>query len=378
MSDRNGGAAGVAARAPAGGTTRIALGGAAGDDARGARFLAAVRRAVAGDYDALGELGRGADGVIVYLARELSTGHLVALRLTPGDHTARDAGEMWLEVLRRLDDTVPAAGAHCPRCERALAGWGRFCGHCGADLAGVAPGGPGAAGGTTPAELLRAVQEAARGRYEVLGEMARAEGGGVVYFARDLRDGAITALRLQRQADASGRTQQYQLGRTQVLRSVADLLDGPRAPAAAPEPPPAPPRPPAPPPAAAPPAERAPGRGRDVAIAAGAAAVVLAAGVLGAWLARGTPAPEPAPAAAPAPAPAAAAPPDSADLQIGTLPPNTVVTVDGRPLRGAAARLPAGAYTLRAAAPGRAAATQRITLARGQTVVWTPTFAPTR
>src|SRR5687767_4514020 len=102
-----------------GGTTLIQLGHDALQDPQGSRFLRAVQKAVAGEYEILGELGRGRKGTIVYLSREIATSHLVALRFTPGDGTAQAAGEMWLDVLRRLDDSVPAAGAPCPRCGKA-------------------------------------------------------------------------------------------------------------------------------------------------------------------------------------------------------------------------------------------------------------------
>jgi hypothetical protein len=271
MADRN--------AAASAGTTRVTLAYDAANDAQGGRLLRAVQEAVAGEFEVFGELGRGRDGVVVYLARELATRHLVALRFTPGDRTTRDAGEMWLEVVRRLDETVPAADASCPRCGKPLPGWGRFCSQCGADLSGLAAS---AAPGGTPDELMRAVREAARGRFEVLGEMSRVEGGGTVYFAKDLRSGRVTALRLTKQTDPAGQTAQYRLGQTHVLRSVADLVgDGGAAPAP-PRPeiqletqlreagaPPTPPPPPTRPPVSGP--------GRAPLVAGGLAAVTLLA-----------------------------------------------------------------------------------------------------
>ena len=53
-------------------------------------------------------------------------------------------------------------------------------------------------------EMLQAVQGAAEGEYEVLGEMERSEGGGVVYFARELKSGRLVALRLTREQESDG------------------------------------------------------------------------------------------------------------------------------------------------------------------------------
>ena len=64
-------------------TTRLTLGLDALRSGSGDKLLRAVQRAVAADYEVLGEMGRGAQGRIVYLAREAATRHLVALQLSP-------------------------------------------------------------------------------------------------------------------------------------------------------------------------------------------------------------------------------------------------------------------------------------------------------
>jgi hypothetical protein len=46
-------------------------------------------------------------------------------------------------------------------------------------------------------------REAAAGKYEVIGEMTRADGGGIVYFGRDASTGQIVGLRLEAGPEAT-------------------------------------------------------------------------------------------------------------------------------------------------------------------------------
>lgn len=175
-------------------------------------LLEAVKGAAAGEFTVLGEIGRASDGTIAYLARDVSSKKLVALRLTHGD---APSGEYLLEVASQLDTTVPAPPTTCPKCGAGVRGWARFCTQCGVDLWSDRSAGE----GWKKEDLVQAVQEATRGRFEILGEMSRSEGGGVVYFARDLETGKIEALRLQREADRA-----YSIGLTGVLnRFVAPI-----------------------------------------------------------------------------------------------------------------------------------------------------------
>lgn len=382
------------------GTTRLTVGVDALQGPPGPKLLQAVQKAVSGEYEILGELGRGERGKVVYLARELASGGLVALQLLPGSGAP---GELWLEVMRKLDASVPSAEGACPRCAKAVQGWGRYCGHCGADLSGAA--GKNALGD----ELLRVVKDAAKNRYEILGQMDRAEGGGVVYFARELASKRIVALRLQREASAALGGDHYSLGVTNVIRSVVDSLGAsygppePTAPAAR-RPTLPPPRPPvvsvredtAAPPlrtavpavpavAAAPAAgEPAPEGARFALppqrwlVAGGATALLLTLGVV-AWAMRddgdepwviSNERPALATAGGAIAAPAAV---DSAELQIGgTLPRGSTISVDDTPVAGTLLRLAPGRYTFRVRAPGYTTSTQTLELAPGQTMVWTP------
>jgi hypothetical protein len=351
-------------------TTRLFVGKDVLQSPPGDRFLRAVQRAVAGDFEVLGELGRGAKGKIVYLARETASKHLVALQLLP-DEKGPEAGEMWLDVLRKLDGSVPSADGTCPRCGQVTRGWGRFCSQCGADLSGVAPG---SGANTSVDRLLDAVKNAAGERYEVLGQMDRTEGGGVVYFARDKEGGNIVALRLQKDAPAADGRERYNLGQTVMLKSmVSSLLRDDQAEkleveaAAAPPPPPVP--------SAPKPAAAAPGRvsqERLVAYGLGAAALLLLV-LFALWTSRGRQGAETAVVADTVPPPALA---DSAELQLGgSLPPRAVATVDGRTVSGGTVRLPPGTYVVKVTAPGFTAVEQKIELKPGQTMLWTPPLA---
>lgn len=387
------------------GTTRLTVGVAALQGPPGANLLQAVQKAVAGEHEILGELGRGDRGKVVYLAREVASGHLVALQLLPATDAA---GDLWLEVVRKLDASVPSVEGACPRCGKAVVGWGRFCGHCGADLSGVA--GAAAGRGAATDALLRVVKEAARHRYEILGQMDRAEGGGVVYFARELGTGRIVALRLQREASAPAGAEQYSLGVTQVLSSVVNALGASYSPppptgAGAPGPTLPPPGPvvnvredsrvaqhasvaaPADLPHAAPPAPPAPpppswmprvSASRESLVAGGGVLLLLALGVT-AWAMRDSVGGEPwdisdePPVVTAAGGGVAPAVVDSAELQIGgSLPRGAVVTVDGAPVSGSTLRLAPGRYTLRVRAAGYTPSTQELELQPGQTMMWTP------
>ncbi len=351
-------------------TTRLFVGRDVLQSPPGDKFLRAVQRAVAGDFEVLGELGRGAKGKIVYLARESASRSLVALQLVPGEG-GTDTGELWLDVLRKLDASVPSADGKCPRCGEALRGWGRFCSQCGCDLSGIAPG---AGKDNSPDRLLEAVKQAAGQRYEVLGQMDRTEGGGVVYFAREKEGGKIVALRLQKDAPAADGRERYNLGQTMMLSSVVHSLLGPEPadkPAAAepvvalgdrsqPKPPP---------PAAAKPRSEP---DRVLVYGFGALAFLLLLG-LAFWSTRGRP-----DASQTSTDTLAVTPPaiDSAELQIGgKLPAKAVVTVDGEEIDPAGIRLAPGVYQLRVAAPGYAALEQEMEFKPGQTMVWTPQLA---
>jgi hypothetical protein len=174
------------------------------------RFLDSVRKAAAGEFEILGELGRRADGGIAYLARDLVEPRLVALRL---ERTPGGPHNYVLDVLKELDATLPTTGDGCPRCSAPLRGWGRFCPSCGLDLSG----GSGSRGGLPGRELLQAAREAAGAQYQILGEMKRAEGGGRVYFARERGKQTIVGLRLK-----EGPSRSYSVDRTAVLPLLSD------------------------------------------------------------------------------------------------------------------------------------------------------------
>ena len=368
------------------------------------RLLKEVRTSLGGQFEVFGELGRAAEGKVVYLARELASRHLVALQLVPADGGQGATEDYWVEVLRKLDGSVPAAPSNCPRCGNHLRGWVRYCSQCGADLSGIAPGGGGKPSNAD--DLLQAVRDSARGRYEILGQMDHAEGGGIVYFARELTSGKLVALRLLKDYDTKRGTEQYSIGVTRVLTSLAESLD-PQAqkerdaqnaativapPAnkksaqsdrATIEPPPptlkpeptaptsivSPPTPTPPPPIGDRPY---PSMARPLAIVGG---VLLVAIVLWAVTKDSQPAATVgvdstvSDSAAGTVVDAA----DSGAVRIGAeLPTGAVLTVDGQRTRTGTIRLSPGSHTFRISAPGFSTTIQTIEVGPGESIIWTP------
>lgn len=219
-------------------------------------LLDAVRDMAAGDYEVFGEIGRGQDATVVYLANDIAASRLVALKLSP---SRADPDEYLLDVVKELDSTLPSFENSCSRCGTPLRQWGRFCTKCGLDLYSTADQ------RWTADELRDAVQEFAADRFEILGEM-RTQGGGRLYFARDVASGKVEALRLQKT-----REDEFSLGFTGVLKPVVASVVGTdrpslaggtpppkldREPVAPPKQPPAPPRQPPTPTHQAPPTAR--------------------------------------------------------------------------------------------------------------------------
>ena len=366
--------------------------GAVRDDA----MLSAVRDAAAGVYDLLGELGRNRRGSIVYLGRELATGNLIALKL---DESQTEPGALELSVAAELDESIPALGYECQYCGQELDSWGRFCTACGRDVSGVVTSETSI---EEREELLLAVRSASAGEYDILGEMPRTRGGGIVYFAREWATGLIVALRLQRDAESlhSSGTE-YSLGKTQVLKPLVQGLDDvattdpgirpvdnthasgrglPRVEQDAaviaqgghvtePAPEPAPPLP-------APVDEP---RSRVKYLVGGGIAAAALVAILAVALAsvddsppppivkQEPPPPPPEPQLPPEPAPPPVVVPDSGELVIVRLPRGAEVRIDGVRLRGSTIKLPTGDYTIQGTAPGYLPSTQKVTVGLGRT-----------
>jgi hypothetical protein len=381
-------------------------------------FLNAVKEAAAADFTVLGEIGRGEGGVIMYLARETATRRLVALRL---QREGQLADEFSLEVVRHLDNSMPAPESKCVKCGREIKGWARFCSYCGADLTGAAPKEGDA---VERALMLEAVKEAVSADYDVLGEMSRTEGGGAVYFACERQTNKIVALRLQRE----GAGDEFSVGLTTALKPIArslgvksaatqalSAIQRPAEPAAPPPPPvtAAPPSPPPPKPAAPPPLPpAAPGMSpRARLLLGGVLAVIAATALIIVGLPKSAPAPvAPAPpdtvvtrtpaaatpsdtappAAAPKPnptprAPAVAAaperrvtppPPRDATVRITGLPASAEVRVDNRIRVGRSLAVSAGRHALSVSVPGYVPRTDTMVLRAGETITWSPALTP--
>jgi TPR repeat protein len=351
-------------------------------------LLRAVKEAASAEYDVLGEMGKGERGSVVYLGRERSSKKLVALKLR------RNGNEYELSVVRQLDATVPAMGLMCPACHVDLVGWGRFCSHCGQDLSSARPN------GASSEQLIQAVQTAAAGKYEVLGEMERPDGNGAVYFARENASQRLVALRLTREAASDG-AESFALGETQVIKplvaslgatygssatrmetdpaqSARNVAPSPRSPqpsAKSPTPPSVMIPEPLPDEELPPfPKERLP----VLPIVSAAAIVVVLVGVF--FATRGGGIGSNAVADAPAgtatvPAAAVAIPPTPAEsgyVAIGTLPASALVMVNGKSYDTRQLTLLPGVYRLSATAPGYRGASDRVVVTAGQAITWSP------
>jgi predicted Ser/Thr protein kinase len=173
-----------------------------------------LKRAVAGSFEVLAELGRGQAGRNAFVAREVDGGGLVVLELILEDSDAEGAPNYGLYIRRELDASIPALSLQCDRCGASLSGWARYCPGCENDVSGVAQ----TTGGRSTADLMRNGQLAGHDRYEFLGEMPRAEGGGGVYFARERATGNLVALKVER--EVSGPEAGYRLDTTQRMAAL--------------------------------------------------------------------------------------------------------------------------------------------------------------
>ncbi len=169
--------------------------------------LRSVRSLAAGRFDVFGPLGQDAAGKLAFLGRDLGAGRLVVLKAGGSPHSSN------LQVLDKLDASVPPPAGACPVCQTPFAGWDPSCPECGADVAGSYAG---PAGAGSREQRLAAVKAAAQG-YEVLGEMSRAAGGATVYFAREAKRGNLVALRLE-QGTAAGQRSGFTVAATRMMR----------------------------------------------------------------------------------------------------------------------------------------------------------------
>jgi protein kinase-like protein len=169
---------------------------------------AEVGRVAEGRFDVLGPLGRDMQECYAFLARPARGGErLVVLKAVAADPFLPPE----LAVIEELDQSVPPPAGSCAVCQTPFRSWARSCPDCGTDLAGAPLDSREAL-----TRLRSAVRTAASG-YEVLGDMQRADGGGVVFFARELPAGQIVALRLDQQ-EASGERPRYTVAATRMMR----------------------------------------------------------------------------------------------------------------------------------------------------------------
>lgn len=177
-------------------------------------MLALLRESLADTFDVLGELGADASGTPLYLAREFGTDALVSLAASIGGAQ----GELTVDVHRTLGRSLTISGNVCPECGTVLEHIEPFCVHCGADLAGMPQTEPSASGESESTRLLNAMATELAGTYEILGTMETEGRTGLMYFARTLDTGRITALRLRRAVATDATGSEFVVNETQMMR----------------------------------------------------------------------------------------------------------------------------------------------------------------
>jgi hypothetical protein len=337
-------------------------------------------------------------GRIIYLAREQASKRLVALQLQTGPQP----GSMWLEVLRRLDASLPNLEERCGFCQRVVPTGSKYCSKCGADLT-VMPSG-------SSDEVLEAVKQATGSRYELLGRMDYGDRGGVVFVMKERSSGRLAALRLHKRTEEASGRRVYDLEHTNVMGRVAqdvgaDQSGSPpdtkmlkavqravgsdfevlgelgRVAAEPPRPEPAPRRtitvktqvaPVEPPPAT-----RKPDRTLWLALSATAAIILLALGAMW-WRSQSSDVRQP-PVRVADPPPAASVVPDSGTVRIGgQLPRGATLRIDGRRASFGANRVAAGTHVVEAAAAGYVGASETIRVQAEEVTAWGPRLTPSR
>jgi hypothetical protein len=354
------------------------------------------------DYTGMTQLNappalHGSKDRIVYLARERRSQQLVALQLHPGQNPS----QMWLEVLRRLDASLPGLEERCGSCQRVVSAGAKFCTQCGADLSAAPSGGSD--------EVLEAVKQATGTLYEYLGRMEQGTHGGSVFIVRERSSGRLAALRLHKRSDTPGGNQVFDLAGTNVLGRFAQDLGAKSAPvdnrllqaveravgseyevlgelgriAATPQPsvpivrpsmrmpdpiPPPLPQPPSPP--------KTPARSNLWPGIAAASLILLVALGIAYWQSqKGGGDDDSGEVLTSQPPPPRS---DSATVQIGgDLPTSARVTVNGVPVSLGMTRLAAGLHQMRAEAPGYQALETTFEVQPGEVTIWGPRLTRT-
>ena len=190
-----------------------------GTDPELSQALDAISGLGAGRFEVLGPLGKDREGEYAFLARGLGSERLVVLkRRLVGSVGATNSAV--LQVIERLDASVPPPAGSCAFCHAPFSNWEPACPDCGADVVGSNVV---ATSEAERARLLSAVRNAAP-TYEVLGDMSRASGGGIVFFAREPGSGQLVALQLEQGVSSGGtgeadRGDRLTVAATRMMRS---------------------------------------------------------------------------------------------------------------------------------------------------------------
>ena len=186
--------------------------------------LAAVHALVRDDYELISQLGRAHDGSEAYLARERTSGNLVALRV---DNQVVEKGSAAITITRTLDANLPAHARYCPNCQTKIDDWRRYCMMCRVDLSGSA---------VPPAQIGSVLDAAIRASdqpLDMLGQMPTTDGGGAVYFGTARSSGQIVAFNFRENHKEAGDSGRFSIHITSTLTRLEPgslAWAGPQAP----------------------------------------------------------------------------------------------------------------------------------------------------
>lgn len=152
-------------------------------------------------------LGCGAGGERIWLGRSPRDGELLAV---VGDGPG-------CALMPAMDIHGPPGATGCRYCGATETRLRRRCPRCGSDLSGIAlESGP----DTTREALRQRAAEAATGCYQLLGDIPRAEGGGLLFIGRALDGSGLVALRLERRLQGVNGREYHALVPVQPLASM--------------------------------------------------------------------------------------------------------------------------------------------------------------
>ncbi len=183
-------------------------------------MLPQIREALTDAHVILGDLGRDKAGRWALLVVESAHQRLRVALI----ESSAASGTFEMTLLDSLDASIPANDIPCPFCDKTLRVWGRHCTRCGKDLSGPRAD----ALDMSSAELARQIQESADNAYQFLGWISHLDGGGAVYFGREVVSRRLVALPIEASSGTSEQRSRIGFsGRHQAIDAIAMPIRGP-------------------------------------------------------------------------------------------------------------------------------------------------------